>query len=100
MAARTKRIMHDDNTRKKIQASQIINRLQDHILGKNELSTTQVRAAQVLLNKILPDLSAVEMVADVKTQNIVSAEPLSDDEWKNRYSSNLEAAAGATESTH
>jgi hypothetical protein len=58
VAARTKRIVHDENTRKKIQTSQIINRLTKHILGTIDLTTSQVRAAEILLNKTLPNLAA------------------------------------------
>jgi hypothetical protein len=37
-----------------------MNRLQDHILGKVELSPTQIRAAEILLRKTLPDQSAIQ----------------------------------------
>lgn len=49
-----------ENCRLKIQTSQLINRLQDHANGKVELSPTQVRAAEVLLKKALPDLASVQ----------------------------------------
>lgn len=61
MPARIRKIRHDENTRLKIQTSQLINRLNDHVLGKVELSTTQVQAAQILLRKSLPDLQATEL---------------------------------------
>ena len=54
-----------DTTRAKIQASQLINRLQNHVDGNVELSATQIRAAEILLKKSLPDLQSVEMSADV-----------------------------------
>lgn len=41
--------------KKKIQGSQLINRLQNHALGKNKMSATQVKAADILLSKILSD---------------------------------------------
>src|SRR5215510_5087035 len=59
MAPRTTKIRHDDETRAKIQTSQLINRLTDHALGGVDLTTTQVKAIEVLLRKSLPDLSAV-----------------------------------------
>ena len=37
----------------------IIKRLHDHIVGECDLSATQVRSAEVLLRKSIPDLSAV-----------------------------------------
>ena len=46
--------------RQRIQTSQIMNRLQDHILGKVELSATQIRAAEILLRKTLPDQTAIQ----------------------------------------
>lgn len=65
MAARVNKIRHDDETRAKIQASQLINRLTDHALGDLELSQTQVRSIEILLKKTLPDLSAVEHSGDM-----------------------------------
>jgi hypothetical protein len=60
MAPRIVKIRHDDETRAKIRTSQLLNRLNDHIFKKVELSQTQMRAIEVLLRKTLPDLSAVE----------------------------------------
>ena len=65
MAARSRKIRHDDETRAKIQTSQLINRLSDHVLGKLELSPTQVRAAEILLKKTIPDLSSAENKTEV-----------------------------------
>lgn len=66
MAARTRRIRHDDAARAKIQASQLVNRLQANALGKlkKEMSTSQVKAAEILLRKTLPDLTATELSGD------------------------------------
>ncbi len=50
-----------DTTRAKIQASQLINRLQNHVDGNCEMSTSQLRAAEILLKKSLPDLQSVEV---------------------------------------
>lgn len=64
MAARL-RAKHQDEVRSKIQTSQLINRLQDHALGKlDELSQTQLKAIEILLRKNLPDLSQVELSTD------------------------------------
>lgn len=60
MPARRRKIRHDDNTRAKIQTSQLINRLTDHALGKIDLQPTQVKAIEVLLRKTLPDLSQID----------------------------------------
>lgn len=64
MAARRK-LVHDQNTRDKIQVAQIINRLTDCINGKIELSPAQVNAAKILLNKKLPDLKQMEIDAKI-----------------------------------
>lgn len=66
MAARIKKIRHDENTRLKIQAAQLINRLTNHANGEVEMSATQVRAIEILLRKILPDLSDVKMEVDAQ----------------------------------
>ena len=65
MAARIKKIRHDEETRAKIQTSQIVNRLQDHVLGKVDLKPTQVASALGLLKKTIPDLSASENKTEV-----------------------------------
>ena len=64
MAARTVKIRHDEETRAKIQTSQLINRLEDHILNDLDLKPTQVTAALGLLKKTLPDLANVELSSD------------------------------------
>jgi len=87
MAARTTRIVNDANTRKKIQATQLIKRLTSHVLGEVDMSSTQVTAALGLLKKTLPDLSAVEVQADVRN---VSADDMTDAELTSI------AAAGST----
>lgn len=61
MAARTLRPQHTQEIREKIRASQLINRLQGHVDGEVELSATQVRAAEILLRKSVPDLSSTEL---------------------------------------
>lgn len=50
--------------RDKIQANQLINRLESHALGEVELTPTQIKAIEILLKKTLPDLSAVEHSGD------------------------------------
>ncbi len=66
MPARVNKIRHDDETRKKIQAAQIINRLQSGFNGDIELTTNQVSIAKMLLAKVLPDLTSVDMNANVE----------------------------------
>lgn len=51
----------DEASRLKIKSTEIVNRLRNCYLGKIELSSQQVRAAEILLKKVLPDLSAREI---------------------------------------
>lgn len=68
MAARTVKIRHDEETRAKIQTSQLLNRLNDHVFGKDgvpvEISQTQLKSIEILLRKTLPDLTAIQMSGD------------------------------------
>ena len=59
MAAR-KQLFHPEEVKQKIQASQLINRLQSHALSEPCMTDGQVRAAFGLLDKVLPSLKAVE----------------------------------------
>ena len=65
MAARLK-ANHQDDIRAKIQASQLVNVLQNHALGKDEkeLSASRLKAIEILLRKSVSDLSAVTISGD------------------------------------
>lgn len=65
MAARNRKGL-SENTRERIQTSMIVNRLTDHILGTIEMNASQVSAALGLIKKTLPDLSAMELKAEVQ----------------------------------
>ncbi len=77
MATRNQ-LHHSDETRAKIQTSQIINRLQDHMFGKIKLSKTQVQAAQILLKKVLPDLSQQDSNVNMNITPQVNIYPMND----------------------
>jgi hypothetical protein len=47
------RLRHQDEVKRKIQASQLVNLLQDHALKGKELDSTRVDSAKFLLNKLL-----------------------------------------------
>jgi hypothetical protein len=88
MAARVNKIRHDDETRARIKAGNIINRLEKLIEGKIEMAPHAVTAALGLLRKTLPDLTSVEHSGEI-TKNYVARMPApvkSMDEWQNRYS--------------
>jgi hypothetical protein len=57
MAAR-KRDWTPDVVRQKIRTSMLINRLQNHVLGRLDMTKTQLQAAGILLRKTLPDMIA------------------------------------------
>lgn len=60
MATR-KRLYHPEEVREKIRTSQLVNRLNDFVMGKVELSPHQVTAALGLIKKTMPDLANVEL---------------------------------------
>ena len=68
MAARNRKGL-SENTRKRIQTTMIVKRLEKHIDGEVEMTSTQVTAALGLLRKTLPDLSAVEHSGEIATNN-------------------------------
>lgn len=60
MAARLRK-SHQDDVRAKIQASQLINVLQNHALGiLEDLPQSRLKAIEILLRKTVPDLSQVQ----------------------------------------
>ena len=65
MAGRPMGRLHQEDVRRKIQASQLINVLMDQALGNgDDLSPTRLKAIEILLRKSLPDLSAIELSGD------------------------------------
>jgi len=63
MAARALRKTHQDDVRKKIQASQLINVLQNYALGTSaaEIPVGRLKAIEILLRKSVPDLSQMAL---------------------------------------
>ena len=86
MAAR-KRTWTPEKVRERMRTTMLVRRLTKHVLGKVEMSSTQVTAALGLLKKTLPDLNAIEHSGEIK-QRDVSDQPLTADEWENRYTTN------------
>lgn len=54
-----------DEHRVKIQNSNILNALVEHVEGKREMSATQVSAGLGLLRKVMPDLAATTVSGDI-----------------------------------
>ena len=49
-----------------IDDARILKRLADHVDGTEDMSQTQIRAAEILRKKKLPDLKALEVSAQVE----------------------------------
>ena len=64
MAARTRRKLLSAEHREKIKVSQLLNALQNHALNDKKMGITQIKAAEVLLRKCLPDLKAMEVTGE------------------------------------
>lgn len=85
MAARKNKLGLDENWRKKIQASMLINRLEDHALGIVEMTNTQISAAKILLDKVVSN-APTEVKQETEHSGTVHVEhskrpKLSRDEW-------------------
>jgi hypothetical protein len=69
--------------RVKIQNSNILNALIEHVSGQREMSPTQVSAGLGLLKKVLPDISQITLSGDednpIQMVNRVELVALSDD---------------------
>ncbi|RTL52906.1 MAG: hypothetical protein EKK40_07090 [Bradyrhizobiaceae bacterium] len=72
-----------DEHRVKIQNSNILNALVEHVEGKREMSATQVSAGLGLLRKVMPDLSAAENTTEVLHRYVarVPSKANSTEEW-------------------
>ena len=100
--ARTKRnAMNIEEARRKIQTTQLINRLTNHVLGKIDMQPSQVTAALGLLRKSLPDMQAVEHSGEVSTRYVaqVPAKAESMEEWEQTWA-NAANGNGAQRTQH
>jgi hypothetical protein len=68
MAARKRRRLAL-KTRERIRTSMLINRLEDHVFGRCEMTLTQVKAALSVLRETLPDLKPVKLVYEDALSN-------------------------------
>lgn len=72
MAAR-KNAWHPDIVRRRIRATQLMRRLRKHALGKCDMTVTQLKAAEILLRKVVPDVKHVEHTGTVNHVNYDAA---------------------------
>lgn len=74
MAAPILNKAHQQDIRLKIKTSQLVNRLQDFVLGGRdpktgdpiEIDAARMKAIEILLRKSLPDLASIDIDATVK----------------------------------
>jgi hypothetical protein len=64
-----------------IDVSALLDRLRHHALGMADMTSTQVRAAEIVMKKA----EAADEPEDHAVRGIISAEPLSEDEWLQKY---------------
>jgi hypothetical protein len=68
-------LRHAEQTRRAIQATKLVQRLQNCAMGSLDLTKEQIRSIEILLKKTLPDLSSVELTGDadnpVRVQGII-----------------------------
>lgn len=95
MAARTRSLSLTETWREKIQVSMLINRLNDHIFNNKRLEATQLKAIEILLRKVAPDLSQVDGNLNVITMPEARVYPMAPDEQPR-----LPPASEAVDSVH
>jgi len=65
------------------------------VLGKVEMSATQVRSAEILLSKSLPSLTAIDLEAQVTENKTISDKPMDVVSWLTQYSQEAEVGNDA-----
>lgn len=66
MAARNGQLTETklDEMRRRIKCTLLLKKLEDHALGGEEMTQTQIRAAEIVLKKAVPDVSSVTISGD------------------------------------
>ena len=86
-----------DKVRQRIKVGVLVTRLKDHALGAIEMSATQIKAAEILLRKAIPDLKSVEHSGEITQRHVTE---LSDAELAYLATGSSEGASTPPESTH
>ena len=72
LGVRNRKGSFGERQRANIKTGVLVKRLRDHAVGEIEMSSTQIQAARILLNKTLPDLKAIEQaISGGVTINVV-----------------------------
>lgn len=92
MPARTRKLKLTDTWREKIRIGMLLNHLRNHVLGRNEMTPTQVRAAEILLRKVLPDQASVEHSGEVQHSYIARMPEISEnvEQWQKQHAPTLQ----------
>jgi hypothetical protein len=64
MAARTKAVRLSEEWRERIRTAGILERLEKAAMGETEVTPTQLKAAEIVLRKTLPDLARTEVTGN------------------------------------
>ena len=81
-----KRRPWDERTREKIKVGRLITNLMKCADGTLEMSMTRLRAIEILLRKVVPDLSRTIVQADITHRYVVRLpDVLSKEDWLKRY---------------
>ena len=67
---RSKGWTHASQVRDRIRVSMIVNRLHKHVAGELKMSSTQIKAAEILLRKAVPDLKQIEHTGEIGYRNV------------------------------
>jgi hypothetical protein len=81
-----------DEHRGKIQNSNILKALIEHIEGKREMSATQVSAGLGLLRKVLPDLSSTDNKTEVVHRYVAEVPEIAAtvDQWQKQHAPTIQ----------
>ncbi len=71
-----------DIWREAVEVDALRQRLQEHALGKIHMEATEIKAAEILLRKCIPDLKAIEHSGSIDTGDV---RDLTDAELLSRY---------------
>ena len=78
---------HSEVTRERIRATLLVERLQAHFFGKIELTMAQIRTAEILLRKCVPDLARADITKSDTHRFVIEVPPeLTLEEWEKKYS--------------
>lgn len=95
MAARIRSLTLNEEWRAKIQTSELINRLQQHVFGNARMLPTQLKAIEILLRKTIPDLAQIDSQITVIEKPEARVYPIKPDEQDR-----LPAPSEAVDSIH